>query len=259
MKQYILWKDMLLFYGSLPKQVLLHQHPVIQLIISTEDAFMKKNENGEWEPYTSLMVAPNVAHECDAVGKKLFSLNIDPESSIGNHILQSKIKDQSFRILSKEEFDYFNFSTVESLIEKEDFMELYEFIQSFFYQNDNNKKVAKHIDERIIRVRDYIRNNIHNRIETRELCELTFLSESRLLHLFKEEMGLPVRNYILWIRIKLAIELVFDGHNLTYAAHEAGFSDSSHMSKTFVKSIGLNPAELLKNSKFIQVCEMVEG
>jgi AraC-like DNA-binding protein len=80
-----------------------------------------------------------------------------------------------------------------------------------------------------------------------------FLSESRLLHLFKEQIGLPIRNYILWIRLKKVVELIANGESLTYAAHEAGFSDSAHLSKIFLKSIGINPSFLIKNSKFIQV------
>ena len=259
MKKYILWHDMLLFYGSLPRQIHLHQHPVIQLIIAVDGVFLKKSEKDEWEPYKTLLVAPNIAHECDASAKKIFSLNIDPESSIGNHILQSKMKDNKFCILHNEELAYFDFNTIEKQIENEEFDQLYHLIQSFFYRDDPETKVVKILDERIRKVKKYIRENIHNKFETTELCELVFLSESRLLHLFKEQMGLPIRNYILWIRLKVAIDLIFNGHNLTYAAHEAGFSDSSHMSKTFVKSLGLNPAELLKNSKFIQVCEMIEA
>jgi len=259
MKRYILWQDMLLFYGSLPKQIHLHQHPVIQLIIAVDGAFLKKNESGQWEPYRSLLVAPNEAHECDAANQKIFSLNIDPESSVGNHILSSKIKNKSFHTLNNFETDYFDFNTIEKLIEQEEFEKLYELIHEFFYADNSIEKPEKKVDERIQKVKQYIQDNIHNKFETNELCELAFLSESRLLHLFKEQMGLPIRNYILWIRLKVAINLIFEGQNLTYAAHQAGFSDSSHMSKTFVKSLGLNPAELLKNSKFIQVCEMKEA
>ncbi len=259
MKKYILWQDMLLFYGSLPKQIRHHQHPVIQLIIAADEAFLKKSESGQWQPYKSLLVAPNIAHECDASDQMIFSLNIDPDSTIGNHILQTKIKNSSFYSLNGEELAHFNFNTIEKLIANEESEELHHLIQSFFYQDQSATLQLKLLDDRIKRVRGYIQKNIDTKIETKALCELAFLSESRLLHLFKEQMGLPIRNYILWIRLKVALGLIFKGHNLTFAAHEAGFSDSSHMSKTFVKSLGLNPAQLIKNSKFIQVCEMIEA
>jgi len=82
---------------------------------------------------------------------------------------------------------------------------------------------------------------------------VSYLSESRLLHLFKQEIGLPIRNYILWHRLQLAFKELSKGHSLTEVAYLTGFSDQSHLTRTFVKTIGATPSSLLKNSKFIQV------
>lgn len=258
MKKYILWQDMMLFYGSLPKSIHLHQHPVIQLVIGIDAPFLKKDENDLWQPHRSLLIAPNVAHECNAVNKKVFSLNIEPESKIGDHILRSFKKGESFKNLNDDELAYFDFNKIDQMIKDEELEKLYRLICNFFYMKNPKTSASLPPDERIEKIRKYIQENIRKKFETNELRQLVFLSESRLLHLFKENVGIPIRNYILWIRIKTAIELIVSGKNLTYAAHEAGFSDSPHLSKTFVNTIGLNPAELLKNSKFIQVCELAE-
>lgn len=258
MKKYILWQDMMLFYGSLPKSIHLHQHPVIQLVIGIDAPFLKKDENNLWQPHQALLIAPNVAHECNAANKRVFSLNIEPESRIGEHIMRSFKKDEIFKNLNDDELSYFDFDKIDQMIKDEELEKLYQLISKFFYIKNPTTPALLSQDERVIKIRKYIQENIHQKFETNELCQLVFLSESRLLHLFKENVGIPIRNYILWMRIKTAIELIVSGKNLTYAAHEAGFSDSSHFSKTFVNTIGLNPAELLKNSKFIQVCELAE-
>lgn len=70
------------------------------------------------------------------------------------------------------------------------------------------------------------------------------LSASRLRHLFVEQTGLQFRTYLLWLRLTRAVELVADGAPLTQAAHEAGFADSAHFSRTFRRMFGLSPTSL---------------
>jgi len=65
------------------------------------------------------------------------------------------------------------------------------------------------------------------------------LSSGRARHLFVEETGLPFRTYLLWLRLNRAVELYSAGSSLTDAAHGAGFSDSSHFSRTFRRMFGI--------------------
>ncbi len=70
------------------------------------------------------------------------------------------------------------------------------------------------------------------------------LSASRLSHLFSAEVGLPLRPYILWLRLHRAAESLRKGEPLTVAAHAAGFTDSAHLSHTFRRMFGLSPSEI---------------
>jgi AraC-like DNA-binding protein len=65
------------------------------------------------------------------------------------------------------------------------------------------------------------------------------LSTGRARHLFVEETGLPFRTYLLWRRLMRAAEIFSAGSSLTDAAHNAGFSDSSHLSRTFRRMFGI--------------------
>jgi AraC-like DNA-binding protein len=65
------------------------------------------------------------------------------------------------------------------------------------------------------------------------------LSSGRARHLFVESTGLPFRTYLLWLRLMRAVELFAVGSSLTAAAHSAGFSDSSHLSRTFRRMFGI--------------------
>ena len=71
------------------------------------------------------------------------------------------------------------------------------------------------------------------------------LSESRLRHVFKESLGVPWRTYVRWLRFQRAVGGIAAGKSLTDAAHEAGFYDSAHMTRTFREMYGVVPSQLM--------------
>ncbi len=73
------------------------------------------------------------------------------------------------------------------------------------------------------------------------------ISASRLTHLFTEQVGIPLRRYVLWRRLHIAITRVQAGDDLTDAAHAAGFADSAHLSRTCHDTFGLPPSLLSRH------------
>jgi len=76
-----------------------------------------------------------------------------------------------------------------------------------------------------------------------EVADSLFLSESRFLHLFSEQMGIAWRPFLLWHRMICAINTIAKGSTVTDAAHIAGFSDSAHLSRTFRSFFGMSIRE----------------
>ncbi|OKH62105.1 AraC family transcriptional regulator [Mycobacterium sp. SWH-M5] len=76
------------------------------------------------------------------------------------------------------------------------------------------------------------------------------VSVSRLTHLFSEQVGLPLRRYVLWSRLRVAIVNVQNGADLTGAAHAAGFSDSAHLTRTTRTMFGLPPSILSRHVRW---------
>lgn len=91
----------------------------------------------------------------------------------------------------------------------------------------------------------YIEESIERRPTLDDAAKVACISPSRLTHLFTAEVGIPFRSYILWARLKRMVSMVGDGDNLTQAAHGAGFSDSSHLTRVFRANFGLAPSALL--------------
>lgn len=111
------------------------------------------------------------------------------------------------------------------------------------------------LDERISSAIEWINTHLARQtITTEDVAARVHLSPSRFMHLFSEQIGIPVRKYILWQRLRRVLLLLAAGsHNLTRAAHKAGFTDSSHMNRTFSTMFGITPSKIFKNSRFIQV------
>ncbi len=102
-------------------------------------------------------------------------------------------------------------------------------------------------DPRIISTVEFIKNDLaRGQLSADLLAENIHLSTSRFCHLFKEQIGIPVRRYILWCRIQGAAKELIKGSNFTKAAHAAGFSDSAHFSRTFMEMFGVSPSAVLK-------------
>lgn len=78
-----------------------------------------------------------------------------------------------------------------------------------------------------------------------QLAQQVHLSPSRFSHWFKTCSGLPLRSYRKWHRLIRALQAISGGHNLTTAAHLAGFADAAHFSRSFRSLLGIDPSSAL--------------
>ena len=102
------------------------------------------------------------------------------------------------------------------------------------------------LDPRIARGLAFIRANLRGPFGLADVASASALSTGRFRHLFVRETGVAFRPYVLWLRLNVAIECSMQGRSWTEAAHEAGFADSAHLSRTFRRMFGMNPATLIR-------------
>jgi AraC-like DNA-binding protein len=93
------------------------------------------------------------------------------------------------------------------------------------------------------------------RVALKRLAAIAGLSDSRFIHVFTTSVGLPLRRYILWLRLQRAYgEMMMMGATLTEAAHRAGFADAAHLSRTTKRTCGATTKAALKT--FRQVSQV---
>ncbi|MCK8523722.1 AraC family transcriptional regulator [Aquimarina sp. D1M17] len=101
-------------------------------------------------------------------------------------------------------------------------------------------------DSKIQDIINYIHFHIHDieKLSKKTLSSKFHISENYISQYFKNKMGIGLKKYILTYKIKLAqTRLRYTDSTVTEIAHELGFTDSSHLDKTFVTYEGITAGE----------------
>ncbi|PXX29678.1 AraC family transcriptional regulator [Arenibacter sp. ARW7G5Y1] len=109
-------------------------------------------------------------------------------------------------------------------------------------------------DERITRMLIYINENIDKTelLKVENLADVFMMSTTYVSEYFKKQVNMPLREYIIKAKLKLVeIRLLNSDFTLTEIAHELGFTDVSHLSKTFKKYSGTSIREFKNNGEYI--------
>lgn len=100
-------------------------------------------------------------------------------------------------------------------------------------------------DERVVRAIAYISAHLSGTLTLPEVAAQAYLSPSRFRHLFVDQTGTALRSYVLWRRFLRAWELIRAGEAISVAAHEAGFADAAHLTRTSNRMFGFAPSALI--------------
>lgn len=82
-------------------------------------------------------------------------------------------------------------------------------------------------------------------VDLARLSHQAGLSARQMRYAFARDIGLPMRAYLRWKRLRLAISAVEEGASLSAAAAAAGFADSAHLSRVFREQFGMTPTQAL--------------
>lgn len=245
-----LWRDFFLYVGKgLSTQQ--HKHHALQIAIALDHCFLLEVEDAVINNCSYAVLGPDVPHYCDGSNSTILFLNIYPETHLGLSLVGNLLQEQRFIYSSEDQLKKPARKIFNSVHEGQPSALIYAQCLELLHQF--NHRIRKmELDARIQQALDYIHNSSSHSIRLSEVANIACLSEGRLTHLFKAQVGIPIRRYILWTRTCDALQKISEGEDLTGAAIEAGFSDSAHLSRTFQMVFGLPPTEILNNSQFIQ-------
>ncbi|WP_299252822.1 AraC family transcriptional regulator [uncultured Aquimarina sp.] len=101
---------------------------------------------------------------------------------------------------------------------------------------------------------NYIHYNIHDseKLTKKELANQFHISENYISEYFKSKMNIGLKKYILNYKLKLAeTRLKYTDLTVTEISQELGFTDSSHLDKTFLAYKGITAKTYKKSLEII--------
>jgi AraC-like DNA-binding protein len=97
-----------------------------------------------------------------------------------------------------------------------------------------------------------IQDNLYENISVANICETYSLSRSTLQRLFKRHCNLSITEYISYLRIERAKEMIrLQNLNFTQIAAALGYSSVHYFSRQFKQISGMNPSEYATSIKAI--------
>ncbi len=114
-----------------------------------------------------------------------------------------------------------------------------------FFQKEAPEESEKQIDK----VLQYIYNHIESDIRRTDIARELFLNPDYLSRMFKKEMGVSLKEYIISVKMKVAKKLLEQTKlPISTIALRIGYGNFSHFSQTYKRVMGVTPEEGRKNS-----------
>jgi AraC-like DNA-binding protein len=191
---------------------------------------------GEWMKCGAALVRPDAAHEVDARSSTALIGFVDSESELGTALAERIEGD--ICCIPENEVARWRACLGSPLTELR--------VERWVRTELLHRRRAVRIHPRVNRVLKHLREElgVSHDFSLKTLSGLSGLSSSRFMHVFTESVGVPLRPYILWLRLQRACCDLIAGDSATSAAHNAGFSDAAHLTRTFRKMLGMTPTDL---------------
>ena len=244
-----LFEGFALFLGDrIEADVKPHSHHLLKIFISLDHSF-KIEHRGEFREVEIAIIAPDEAHRFASDDGNYAVLYLDGESEAARYLCSKYIGSHGLCLLPE----------LFLMPAKLELIELKDESTSISKAESVSKSIlglllgpygqeTGELDPRIKKAIALLKESPDKKIKIESVARHIGLSESRLIHLFTHQVGVPPRRYALWLRLLDAIDEIVEGASFTDAAYSAGFSDSAHLSRTFRKMFGLSLVEVFKST-----------
>jgi AraC-like DNA-binding protein len=222
-----------------------HAHHAMHVVLCTNGELRVQTEGGEWLQAAGVVTAPDVVHAIDARGVEVVLVFLDPESEVGASL--AGLLGGPVRILGDGERKRLLAGAEPEVLMRGGGTEWT--ARAVETLGGASVPSRRTVHPRVKKVLALLRSSPPEADTSLEaLAEAVGLSPGRLMHAFTESIGVPLRPYLLWLKLQRASAAIVSGMPLAEAAHAAGFADAAHMSRTFKKALGTAPSALRPGS-----------
>lgn len=195
-------------------------------------------------------VGADVPHGCVHEGPVVL-LFIDPESRLGRPLNWAASRDEPHSFDAREvadhahELDAFLHAQAGSRPRQS----AREALTALVTHLTRQAPAPPPLDRRVLRVINLLRAAPGRMPPLPALAAEVELSPSRLKVLFRRDTGLSIQAYVLWLRQLHALYVGTQTTNLARVAHQSGFSDAAHMSRTHRRMFDRTPSDFWRSCR----------
>ncbi|MBU0795313.1 MAG: helix-turn-helix domain-containing protein [Polycyclovorans sp.] len=214
-----------------------HAHHAVQILLAnTPQAVWTPSGGGQ--RYLGVVIGADIVHRLEPTTEPVTLLYLEPHSVLGRRS-QHSLRD-GLGVLDAAQVR----AARHALGEAPDNAAISALVEAIVSNDARTQALTKH-DAAIERLIDALPQTLPDGLSATHLAAQVGLSKSRFLHRFRDHTGIPLRPYLRWRRLLLAMTQVFAGHSLTSASVAAGFADAAHFTRTFRRHFGIAPKALL--------------
>jgi len=235
------WTDRALFVGD-RSETSLHSHHALELCIALDDLGIDMSAPGgpNLERVPGAMVRAGAPHQLAIPGPKVAVLYCDPQSDLAAS-LQRWLDPNDVRGLPAAVMRDLRGGFRELLESRETGLRDAEAACSALIASFTKEAPRPRVHWRVRRAMERVDGQLDAPPSLETLADEIGISPSRLRHMFKEQTGLPISRYVLWMRLRAALLHALEGASMAESAQEAGFSDAAHFTRTCRQMFGLPP------------------
>lgn len=240
------WDGACLFIGRNALVVPEHSHYAMQIVFgSAPGVRLRASAREPWTAYDGAIVASRQPHTMDGtVVPANAVLFVEPETHEGRALAERWLGGAGIAPLPEAVLRAPRDAVYAAWLEQGDARTLADACRGLIRALTGGMGPLVATDERILRATAWINAHLDGALTLDEVASEACLSPSRFRHLFVEHTGMALRPYILWRRFMKAWELIAQGASLSTAAHQAGFADAAHLTRTSRRMFGFPPSAM---------------
>ena len=222
-----------------------HAHYAVQLTLALDGPFQLRTEAGS-QACSAATIPSRAPHAVRAPEGRILLLYLDPTANPGEQVA-TNCEGRSVRTFRAEEVADCVSDLRRHVTESYEQTGAQAIVGRMLSALAPIVSTESSIDPRIRGVLALLDDEHADTWQLPALAAHVGLSPGRLRHLFVEQLGIPMRSYRSWARVRHATTLLGRGGSLTEVAHAANFTDAAHLSRAFRDMFGITLSKLAKS------------
>lgn len=238
------WHEMALYVGPSLDSVP-HRHFCLELTLALDGELdVSLATGGRIDGLGGALFGSNVAHHHRQRGARTAQLIVGPLTAPGL-ALRASLGDRPVGFILPSQAERFR-PALRRLIGCDD-VAFAHAVASAMIDHFSSPTPIPPPDDRAVQAMVRLLSDFTLNTPVRRFAKQAGLSESRFSHVFRSNVGVPMRTYRRWLRLRAGIVFALSGLELVGAAHDAGFADQADFARACREAFGVPPSVITRH------------